>query len=463
MPVSADFLIPDERQPRDMPAERAVLGGILSDNRALIDVATLLSPEDFHAEAHAAIFEAIVDLDRMNQAFDTLTVASRLKSRGKLGLAGGPAYLADLETSVPTTANIQSYARLVKDKSIKRRMLAACGDLTNLAIEASTDVEALLDEAQRRMFAIAEQGQEGDLRPIDKIMAETIDILQSLRQTGGGVTGLPTGFIDLDKMLTGLHGGELIILAARPGCGKTTLALNICANAALREKRAVAIFSLEMPSDQLGMRLLSAEARVSLKALRSGFISRENEQKIEEACFAVGDAPIHIDDSGSLSAFDLRTKVRRLQSKLSKMDPPQQLGLVMIDYLQLMHQRGRVESRQQEVQEISRTLKALAKELNVPILALSQLNRKVEERRGSKSRPMLSDLRESGSIEQDADVVLFIHRDSDGNDSESGNAPPGSPAEVELVIAKQRNGPTGDIPLLLFSEFTRFENPARGE
>ena len=262
-------------------------------------------------------------------------------------------------------------------------------------------------------------------------------------------------------MLTGLHGGELIILAARPGCGKTTLALNICANAALREKRAVAIFSLEMPSDQLGMRLLSAEARVSLKALRSGFISRENEQKIEEACFAVGDAPIHIDDSGSLSAFDLRTKVRRLQSKLSKMDPPQQLGLVMIDYLQLMHQRGRVESRQQEVQEISRTLKALAKELNVPILALSQLNRKVEERRGSKSRPMLSDLRESGSIEQDADVVLFIHRDSD--DSESGNAPPGSPAEVELVIAKQRNGPTGDIPLLLFSEFTRFENPARGE
>ncbi|MDR0965504.1 MAG: replicative DNA helicase [Myxococcales bacterium] len=461
--MTAALLISEERIPRDLPAERAVLGGVLSDNRVLVDIATLLTPEDFHSDAHTAIFEAILALDHTHQAIDTLTVASRLKSSGKLSLAGGPAYLADLETSVPTTANIQSYARLVKEKSIKRRMLAACTDLSNLAVEASTEVEALLDEAQRRMFAIAEQRQEGDLRSIDKIMAETIDIIQTMQQSGGGITGLATGFIDLDKMLTGLHGGELIILAARPGCGKTSLALNICANAALRERQAVAIFSLEMPADQLGMRLLSAEARVSLKALRSGFLNRENQHKIEQACFQVGDAPIHIDDSGSLSAFDLRTKVRRLQAKLSKMDPPQSLGLVMIDYLQLMHQRGRVESRQQEVQEISRTLKALAKELSVPILALSQLNRKVEERRGTKSRPMLSDLRESGSIEQDADVVLFIHRDFDAADAEGGHAPPGAGAEVELVIAKQRNGPTGEIPLLLFSEFTRFENPARGE
>jgi replicative DNA helicase len=256
-------------------------------------------------------------------------------------------------------------------------------------------------------------------------------------------------------MLTGLHEGELIVLAARPGCGKTSLALNIAAQAALRSKVGVAIFSLEMPEDQLAMRLLASETRVDMKRIREGRLSGAHMEKIQQVASKLWNAPLFIDDSGSLSSFDLRTKVRRLGSRLLTLDPPHKLGLVVIDYLQLMHQRGS-ESRQQEVQEISRSLKALAKELSLPVIALSQLNRKVEERRGSKGKPMLSDLRESGAIEQDADVVLFIHKDND--EDESGSSGKAQGQDVELIIAKQRNGPTGSVPLLLFSECTRFEN-----
>ena len=459
MASGEQILLADE-QPNDIPAERAVLGGILSDSGALIEVATLLQPGDFHSEANAAVFSAIVELDRTNQAIDTLTVASLLKNQGKLSLAGGPGYLAELETSVPTTANIVSYARLVKEKSVRRKMLRVCSELSGMAAESSTKVEELLDEAQKSVLAISEENQTGDLRSIADLMPETLSKLDQLRATGGGVTGLPTGFPQLDQMLTGLHAGELIIIAARPGCGKTTIGLNICCHAAIREKKPVAIFSLEMPADQLCMRLLASEARYSLKSMRSGYISKDAQSRIEEASFEIGCAQLHIDDSGLLSSFDLRTKVRRLQTRLEKMEPKQTLGLILIDYLQLMHQKGKVESRQQEVQEISRTLKALAKELKVPIIALAQLNRKVEERRGAEGKPMLSDLRESGSIEQDADVVLFLHSEKKANDEE---LPPGAPKNISLIIAKQRNGPTGDVPLLLFNEFTRFETPARPE
>jgi replicative DNA helicase len=275
------------------------------------------------------------------------------------------------------------------------------------------------------------------------------------------VTGLSTGFVDMDQMLTGLHPGELIILAARPGCGKTSLALNIATNAVLRSKVPAAVFSLEMPEDQLAMRLLSSETRIDMKRIRSGHLSAAHKEKIQHSASQLWSAPLYIDDSGSLSSFDLRTKVRRLQSKLSSLETPQKLSLVVIDYLQLMHQRG-AESRQQEVQEISRSLKALAKELSLPIIALSQLNRKVEERRGKNSKPMLSDLRESGAIEQDADVVMFIHKEIEENEGDGAPPPPSSQGiDVELVIAKQRNGPTGSVPLLLFSEFTRFENKLR--
>ena len=437
--ASGEQILLTDEQPSDLPAERAVLGGILSDSGVLIEVANLLQPEDFHSEANAAVYAAILELDRSHQAIDTLTVASFLKNHGKLSLAGGPGYRADLEPSVPATANIVSYARLVKMKSVRRKMLRVCSDLSGMAADSSIQVEELLDEAQKSVLAISEENQTGDLRPIHELMPETMDKLKQLKADGGGVTGLATGFLQLDQMLTGLHPGELIIIAARPGCGKTTIGLNICCHAALREKKPVAIFSLEMPS---------------------GFISRDAQQRITDASYEIAGASLHIDDSGLLSSFDLRTKVRRLQTRLEKMEPKQTLGLILIDYLQLMHQKGRVESRQQEVQEISRTLKALAKELKVPIIALAQLNRKVEERRGAEGKPMLSDLRESGSIEQDADVVLFLHNEKKTGDEE---LPPGAPKNISLIIATQRNGPTGDVPLLLFNEFTRFETPARPE
>lgn len=454
--MADESLFPD-RLPHDHDAERAVLGGVLADPKVFSEIATLLQPEDFHHEGHAAVYEAFVHLETTSQPIDVLTVGATLKAMGKLGLAGGPAYLAELEASVPTTANSKSYAILVQQKSIKRRMVAISRELGHMAVEPATPVEALLEEAERRILAVSERSLAGDLRPFSAVLDKTLETIDKLRTSGGGgVTGLPTGFHDLDHMLTGLHPGELIILAARPGCGKTSLALNIAAHAALRAKKAVAVFSLEMPEDQLAMRLLSAETRVEMKRIREGRLGQAHMEKIAAAANQLWEAPLYIDDSGSLSSFELRTKLRRLKSRIEKLEPKQELGLVMIDYLQLMRQHGRVESRQQEVQEISRSLKSLSKDLGVPVLALSQLNRKVEERRGTKSKPMLSDLRESGAIEQDADVVLFIHREQD--DDEGAVQVAGQGAEVEIVIAKQRNGPTGGVPLLLFPEYTRFEN-----
>ncbi len=450
-----------ERVPNDLAAERAVLGGVMTDNSAFSEIATLLEPTDFFHPVHAAIYEAFKNLQIAipPSPIDQLTVSAELRKLGKLGMTGGAAMLAELEAAVPTTANLLPYARIVQEKSLKRRLITACQGLRELAIEPSTELTELLDESQRRIFQIAERHREGDLAPFNQVLEHAIQIIEKMQESGGGVTGLATGFIDLDHMLTGFHAGELIILAARPGIGKTTLALNIAANAAIREGKGVAVFSLEMPQDQLAMRILSTETRVELKRIREGRLSAEQSNKITSAAESLWSRPIYIDDSGSLSAFELRTKIRRLHSKLATMNPPIELGLIVVDYLQLMHQRG-AESRQSEVQEISRSLKSLAKELSLPVLALSQLNRKVEERKGQKGRPMLSDLRESGAIEQDADVVLFIHKDLEEPGEEAAK-PRGRSEEVELIVAKQRNGPTGTVRLLLTPEYTRFDNLAR--
>ncbi|NOK39757.1 replicative DNA helicase, partial [Corallococcus exercitus] len=376
----------------DLAAERAVLGAVLADNGLITPVAEVVHADDFASPSHAQIFAAMMRLDQQSKQVDHLTLAEELKILGQLVAVGGPAYLMGLDQVVPLAANAVQYAHIVKDQALRRRLANVGREIQDLASQETGELDVLLDEAERKVFLLAEKKREGDLRPVSELMEQTLDLLDKMKTAATGVTGLSTGYIDLDNQLTGLHAGELIILAARPGVGKTSFAMNIAVHAALKENKAVGIFSLEMPADQLLMRLLASTARVDMKKLRGGRLSPHDEEKFQEMAGALYNAPIYIDDSGGLSPFDLRAKARRVKQK----DP--RLSLLVIDYLQLMHQKGKVESRQLEVAEISRALKQLAKELEVPIIALSQLSRKVEERKGGK--PMLSDLRESGSIEQ---------------------------------------------------------------
>jgi replicative DNA helicase len=438
---------------QDVAAERAVLGCILMDNSVLSNVQEVISAEDFSVPAHADIFRSIVAIDMRSEKVDPLTVAEQLKVDGKLASIGGPGYLSQLDQMVPFAQNALEYARIIKNQSTRRLLAGAGREILDLATQETGDVAALLDEAERKVFEIAQKRRVGDLRPMSDLMEEALTMLDKMKNSGGGVTGVASGFVDLDNLLTGFHGGELIVLAARPGIGKTSLAMNFALHVAGKENLAVAVFSLEMPAVQLLTRLLATHAKVDMKKLRGGRLSPADEERISESANELFKAKFYIDDSGGLSSFDLRAKARRLNQKEGK------LGLIVIDYLQLMHQKGKVESRQLEIAEISRALKQLSKELDVPIIALSQLNRKVEERKGGK--PMLSDLRESGAIEQDADVVMFIHREEEGEDG--GGAPPerGSNMNVELIIAKQRNGPIGSVDLIFMSEFTRFESRIR--
>jgi replicative DNA helicase len=437
---------------QDLAAERAVLGAVLADNSVIANVAEIVHPDDFASAAHSQIFAAMLALDLQQRSVDHLTLSEELKVRGHLVEVGGPPYLMGLDAVVPFAGNAGQYAQIVKEQAIRRRLAAAGREIQELAGQETGELDALIDEAERKVFLIAEKRREGDLKPVRELMERTLELVDTLNRSSTGVTGLSTGFIDLDLQLTGFHRGELLVLAARPGIGKTSLALNIALHAALKEEKAVGIFSLEMPADQLLMRLLASSARVDMKKLRGGRLTAHDQEKFQQLAGALFNAPLYIDDSGTLSSFELRAKARRLKQKEPR------LGLLVVDYLQLMHQKGKVENRQLEVSEISRSLKALAKELDVPVLALSQLNRKIEERKGGK--PMLSDLRESGAIEQDADVVMFIHRDED-----SGNGQPSTQTalEVELIVAKQRNGPIGSIDLVFLSEYTRFESRAKGE
>ena len=436
---------------QDLAAERAVLGAILSDNTVIASVAEIVQADDFAGPVHAQIFEAMLALDLQQRPVDHLTLSDELKIRGQLTATGGPAYLMTLDQMVPYAGNATQYAHIVKSEAIRRRLAAAGRDIQELASQETGEVDALIDEAERKVFQIAERQREGDLKPVRELMEATLELLDNLNRSTSGITGLSSGFIDVDLQLTGFHRGELLVLAARPGLGKTSLALNVAMHVALKEEKAVGIFSLEMPADQLLMRLLASSARVDLKKLRGGRLTAQDQEKFQQVAGALFSAPIYIDDSGTLSSFELRAKARRLKQKEPR------LGLLVVDYLQLMHQKGKVENRQLEVSEISRSLKALAKELDLPVLALSQLNRKIEERRGG--RPMLSDLRESGAIEQDADVVMFIHRDEDTDPQAADQRA----LEVELIVAKQRNGPIGTINLVFLSEYTRFESRARGD
>lgn len=436
---------------QDVAAERAVLGSVLMDNAVLTNVQEVITADDFSIPAHADIFKAMAALDARGDRIDLVTLAEQLKIDGKLASAGGPGYLAQLDQAVPFAQNAVEYAKIIKSQSTRRLLATAGREIMDLAGQDTGDVAELLDEAERKVFYIAEKRRAGDLRPMSELMDEALALLDKMKNSGGGITGVASGFVDLDNQLTGFHGGELIVLAARPGIGKTSLAMNFALHVASKENLAVAVFSLEMPSVQLLTRLLAQHARVDMRKLRGGRLSPADEERISESANELFKCKFYVDDSGGLSSFDLRAKARRLKQKEGK------LGLIVIDYLQLMHQKGKVESRQLEVAEISRALKQLAKELDVPIIALSQLNRKVEERKGGK--PMLSDLRESGAIEQDADVIMFIHREDQGEEGapqEHSNVIP-----VELIVAKQRNGPVGSIDLVFLGEYTRFESRVR--
>jgi replicative DNA helicase len=433
--------------PQSIEAEESILSAILLDNGTLLDVLEILSPEHFYRTAHQKIFEAVSELFSKAEPVDLVTLTNILRDRNQLEAVGGAAYLARIVDTVPSAINVQHYARIVRDKASLRRLIAKANEITQHCYEDGGDLDQVLDFAEASVFEISEDKHKAAFSPISKIIESNIDALEERQGKQALVTGVPTGFTLLDHKTSGLQGSDLVILAARPSMGKTALALNIARNAAIEGNVPVAIFSLEMSKEQLSERMLCAEARVDSNRLRSGFLSPDDWSHITEAASVLSEAPLFIDDSPDISATSIRTKSRRL-----KLDSG--LGLIIIDYVQLMKGRASNERRDLEISEISRSLKLLAKELNVPVVALSQLNRRLEER--TDKRPQLSDLRESGALEQDADVVAFIYRDEVYNKDE--NNP--NRGTAEIIIAKQRNGPTGIIPLTFLGQYTRFENPA---
>ncbi|MFN8545601.1 MAG: replicative DNA helicase [Candidatus Binatia bacterium] len=431
--------------PQSIEAEQSVLGGILIENAALDRVVELLGPDDFYREAHRKIFRGILSLSERNEPVDLITLSEALRARGELADVGGGAYLSELAERVPTAANIVNYARIVRDRSVLRALITAATEIATRGYEAPEDVSDLLDQAEQRIFAISEREVKPAFVRIQDVLSDTLLMIERLYENKQAVTGVATGFVDLDKLTAGFQPTDLIIIAARPSMGKTAFALNIAANAALRGDIGVAVFSLEMSKEQLAMRLLCAEAHVDLARVRTGHLSDREFPQLAMAAGRLAEAPIYIDDTPALSILELRAKARRL-----KRDAATKLGLVVVDYLQLMRGGEGRDNREQEISEISRSLKALAKELHVPVVALSQLNRQVESRNPPK--PRLADLRESGAIEQDADVICFIYREEVYVEDTDRRG------VAEIIVAKQRNGPIDSIDLTFLHEYTRFEN-----
>src|SRR5436853_1839809 len=431
--------------PQSLEAEEAVLGGILLDNAALDRVTELVQADDFYREAHRKVFRAMLDLSARNEPADLITLAEVLKARSELADVGGSAYLAELAERVPTAAHVAQYARIVRDKSILRGLIGAATEIAMHGYEGGGDVAELLDHAEQLIFGISDRNVKPAFVRISDLLVESLKTIERLYEQKQAVTGVPSGFHDLDNLTAGFQPSDLVIVAGRPSMGKTALCLNIAEHAALRADVGVAVFSLEMSKEQLALRMLCSESRVDLKRVRTGHLSDREFPKLAMAAGRLADAPIYIDDTPALSILELRAKARRL-----KRDPATKLGLIIVDYLQLMRSTEGKDSREQEISEISRSLKALAKELNVPVIALSQLNRQVESRNPPK--PRLADLRESGAIEQDADVIAFIYREEVYvEDSDKKGV-------AEIIVAKQRNGPVDSVELTFLAEFTRFEN-----
>lgn len=431
--------------PQSLEAEESILSAILVDNNTLLEILEILSPEDFYRSAHQKIFSAISELFSRNEPVDLVTLTNILREHDRLEEIGGAAYLANLVDTVPLAVNAQYYAKIVYDKACLRRLIEKTNSIAKRCFEDRGDVDNVIDFAESSIFEISENKIRPAFYPIGKIIESNIDVLEERQGNRALVTGVATGFTKLDELTAGLQKSDLVILAGRPGMGKTALALNIAKNAAVDANIPVAIFSLEMSKEQLSFRMLSSEARIDSSRLRRGFISQDDWIKITDSAGVLSQAPIFIDDSPNITALEIRAKSRRL--KMEK-----DIGLIIIDYLQLMKSRASAERRDLEISEISRSLKALAKELDLPVVALSQLNRKLEER--SDKRPQLADLRESGALEQDADVVAFLYRDELYNKDE--NNP--NKGKAELIVSKQRNGPTGFCILTFLDTYTRFEN-----
>ena len=435
--------------PQSLEAEDSILAAILIDNETLLDIVEILSPEDFYKTSHKKIFGAITELFSRNEPIDLVTLTNLLKEQNQLETAGGAAYLAGLVDSVPVAANAEHYAKIIHDKACLRRLIEQSNAIVKKCFEDRGNVDEVLDFAETAIFEISENKIKPAFYPLGKVIESNIDTLEERQGNKALITGVPTGFTLLDKMTAGLQPSDLFILAGRPSMGKTALGLNIARNATLDSGVPTAFFSLEMSKEQLSLRLLCSEARIDSSKLRSGFFSRDDWVKITDAAGVLSEAPLYIDDSPDVTTMTIRAKARRLKMEKN-------LGLIFIDYLQLMRGHANTERRDLEISDISRSLKALAKELSLPVIALSQLNRKLEER--SDKRPQLSDLRESGALEQDADVVAFIYRDEVYNKDE--NNP--NRGKAELIISKQRNGPVGTVPLTFLNTYTRFENSAPG-
>jgi replicative DNA helicase len=429
--------------PQNIEAEQAVLGSILIDNDMMLKVLEILSPEDFYRANHRLLFEAIVDLFEKNQPIDLITIADLLQAKKQVEEAGGLAYLSALADGVPTASSAPYYARIVREKGVLRRLISVGTEIAEQGYEADVNMENLMDQAEQSIFEISEDKIRPNFYPLKDIIKSSFKTIEQLFERKELVTGVPSGFPELDKYTSGFQSSDLIVIAGRPSMGKTAFALNIAQHVATKADPVVpvAIFSLEMSREQLGMRFLCAEAEIDSNRLRSGFLSDKDWPSLTTAAGVLAEAPVFIDDSPALTILELRAKARRL--KMEK-----KIGLVIVDYLQLIRGRSSAERREQEISEISRALKALAKELNVPVLALSQLNRKVEDR--ADKRPQLSDLRESGAIEQDADVILCLYREVvyDPDITEKNIA--------EVLIRKQRNGPIGMVKLIFLDKFTRF-------
>ncbi len=431
--------------PQNIPAEQSVLGGLMLEQDAWDNVSDILTENDFYKPSHRTIFTAVRELNRRGQPTDLVTISNFLMQNNQLDTVGGPTYLAEMMDQTPSIVNIKSYAQIVREKSILRQIIQVSQEFAERSYtQEYPDLDGFLNELEAAIFKIAEENQSGDLVDASKLVKLSLEKLEQLYALKGDVTGIGSGFFDLDRMTAGFQPGELIIVAARPSMGKTAFSLNLAMNASLRERKTVAYFSVEMAKEQVMMRMLSSEARIPAGQLRSGSIDEYAWPKLINTAARMSEAPLFIDDTSAISPFDIRAKARRMKARHG-------LDLLIVDYLQMMSLKQKVESREREVSEISKLLKGIARELKIPVIALAQLNRGVEGR--SDRRPMLSDLRESGSIEQDADVIMMLYRE-DYYDRDT----PEIKGLAEVIIGKQRNGPTGTVKLRWVPEYGLFEN-----